>query len=66
MVECPLGRVTFETYAHSMLTRVLVTEVHLERGDGAEGEILFVREDLSGTEGEDCEWEVIQEDQAPL
>ncbi len=61
VISCPEAVLTYRTYAHSSLDRLLVSEVHVERvEDDASKEVIARRMDLSGEESADMEWQPLQ------
>ncbi len=58
-ITCGDAFVTFRTFAHASLDRLMVAEVHVERtGEEDSSEVVVTRIDLSGEEdGGDFLWE---------
>ena len=58
VITCHDATVTFRTYAHAAIDRVLVTELHIERGPGNPNQNVTIhRNDLGGEENwDDFSW----------
>lgn len=56
-LSCPgTGNVTFRTYAHASIDRVMVTEIHIVMDLQSLG-IDVQRQDLSGVESDEFNWQ---------
>ncbi len=47
-IDSPRASLVYRVYAHHYHTRLLVTEISVERNDGDSGNLVIQRDDLSG------------------